>query len=217
MKRFLSLLLAMLMIVSVLAACNNTEQPPVQTGDSTTDGAPANTDPGDTTPGDSASDDTAPTDTTTAKTTHEVPVDTLDFANEEFLYVAIDWQGYPHYFHAEEESSDPMEAALYNRRRTIEDALGVKISYYLYPDYFKMTDAINQDVNVGSTNIDMALLHCIECVASYSSGGYLYSFEELPYIDINAPWWNKEQMDRLQGKVILDTRHICFLDGTYRL
>lgn len=27
----------------------------------------------------------------------------------------------------------------------------------------------------------------------------------------------KENMDRLQGKVILDTRHICFLDGTYRL
>ena len=27
----------------------------------------------------------------------------------------------------------------------------------------------------------------------------------------------KEHMDRLQGKVILDTRHICFLDGTYRL
>jgi UDP-N-acetyl-D-mannosaminuronic acid dehydrogenase len=27
----------------------------------------------------------------------------------------------------------------------------------------------------------------------------------------------KENMDRLKGKVILDTRHICFLDGTYRL
>lgn len=27
----------------------------------------------------------------------------------------------------------------------------------------------------------------------------------------------KENMDKLQGKVILDTRHICFLDGTYRL
>lgn len=27
----------------------------------------------------------------------------------------------------------------------------------------------------------------------------------------------KENMDKLKGKVILDTRHICFLDGTYRL
>jgi UDP-N-acetyl-D-mannosaminuronic acid dehydrogenase len=27
----------------------------------------------------------------------------------------------------------------------------------------------------------------------------------------------KENMDRLKGKVVLDTRHICFLDGTYRL
>ena len=27
----------------------------------------------------------------------------------------------------------------------------------------------------------------------------------------------RENMDKLKGKVVLDTRHICFLDGTYRL
>ena len=27
----------------------------------------------------------------------------------------------------------------------------------------------------------------------------------------------RAQMEKLKGKVILDTRHICFLDGTYRL
>ena len=27
----------------------------------------------------------------------------------------------------------------------------------------------------------------------------------------------KEHMDELKGKVVLDTRHICFLDGVYRL
>jgi len=27
----------------------------------------------------------------------------------------------------------------------------------------------------------------------------------------------RENMERLKGKIILDTRHICFLDGTYRL
>ena len=27
----------------------------------------------------------------------------------------------------------------------------------------------------------------------------------------------RENMDRLKGKVVLDTRHICFLEGTYRL
>ncbi len=27
----------------------------------------------------------------------------------------------------------------------------------------------------------------------------------------------KENMEKLQGKIILDTRHICFLEGTYRL
>ena len=27
----------------------------------------------------------------------------------------------------------------------------------------------------------------------------------------------KEHMDELKGKIVLDTRHICFLDGVYRL
>ncbi len=191
-KKILSLLLAMLMLISVLAACNNTETPQVSTGDDTSPDTPAVS--GD--PSADTSNDTAPE--STEKTMHEVPVDTLNFANEEFLYVAIDWQGYPHYFYAEEESSDPMDAALYNRQRTIEEAIGVKISYYMYPDYFKLKDAIDQDVNMGATNIDMALIHCIDSVAAFTSGGYLYPFEELPYIDVNAPWWNKEQTDGLR-------------------
>ncbi len=195
MKRILSLLLAMLMLVSVLAACNNTEQPPVSTGDGTSDTPPSNQ-PGDTTPGDSSDNTTAPE--STEKTTHDVPVDELDFENEEFYAVAFDWQGYPHYFFADEESSDPMEAAIYNRRRTIEDALNVTMKHYLYPSYAAMNSAISQDANVGETAIDMALLHCITGVANFSASGYLYEIDMLPYIDLTAPWWNAEQMEGLR-------------------
>ena len=35
--------------------------------------------------------------------------------------------------------------------------------------------------------------------------------KEINFYDI------KENMEKLQGKIILDTRHICFLEGTYRL
>ncbi len=27
----------------------------------------------------------------------------------------------------------------------------------------------------------------------------------------------RQQMEKLKGKIVLDTRYICFLDGTYRL
>ncbi len=192
MKKLLSLLLAILMIGSVLIACNNTKTPPVNTGDDTAPSTPAVSDD----PSSDTSPDTTPE--ATEQTMHNVPVDSLDFGNEEFHFVAFEWQGYPHYFFAEEESSDPMEAALYNRQCSIEEAIGVKISYHMYPDYFKLHDAIDKDVNMGETNIDMALLHCIDSVAAFSSGGYLYPFEELPHVDVNAPWWNKEQMDGLR-------------------
>lgn len=193
MKRFLALLLAVLMLVPTLAACNTTEQPPVSTGDDTSPDTPV--DSSDLT-GPSSTEPPAPD--STEKTTHDVPVDSLDFGNEEFYAVAFEWQGYPYYFFAEEESSDPMQSALYNRQRAIEDAIGVKISYYLYPSYSALNQAIDQDVNVGETAIDMALLHCITGVAQFTSGGFLYPLDELEYVDVKAPWWNEEQMEGLR-------------------
>ncbi len=204
MKRILSLLLAALMLVSVFTACSNDETP-AATGDDTPASTPA--DSGDDTP--AASGDETPIDSgddtsvdtpsdTTEKTMHDVPIDKLDFGNEEFHAVAFEWQGYPHYFFAEEESTDPMETALYNRRLAIEDALNVKMTHFLYPSYSALNTAIDMEVNTGDSVIDMALLHCIVGVAQFTSGGYLYPLNDLPYIDVTAPWWNKEQMEGLR-------------------
>ena len=66
MKKLLSLLLAMLMILPLAVACTNNEKPPVSTGDGTGD----------------SSGDAEDTSKTPARA-HNVPVDELDFVKGE--------------------------------------------------------------------------------------------------------------------------------------
>ena len=188
MKRILCLLLAMLMVLPLAVACTADEKPPVSTSDST--------DPA-TTPADTGTD-TATPDTTPVRA-HSVPVDELDFGNAEFNTIAYEWQGYPYYFFSDDETSDPMSAALYNRRIEIEEELGVKMTYFMYKSEVEINNAVTQDVLLGTTTIDLALLHCIIGLAQMTSNAYLYPLEMLEHVDLEADWWNLAQMDALRA------------------
>ncbi len=203
MKKVLCLLLAMLLVLPLAVACGgNEEKPPVASGDdpavSGDDPAVSGDDPavsGDetdpATPGDET-DPATPSDNTKLDTTN------LDFGNADFHVVAFNWQAYAHYFFAEEESSDPMESAIYQRKQMVEDAIGVKLSHTMYTGYGDMYPAIDQNVGVGDDSIQLALVHCISGVANYASSGTLYPLEKLPNMNLDADWWNKEQMEEIR-------------------
>ena len=195
MKKILCLLLAMLMVLPLAVACANDEKPPVSTDDGT-------------------SNDSGNGDDTTAEPprAHNVPVSELDFDNEEYYSVAFEWQGYPYYFFAEDESSGTMESALYNRQREIEEELGVTMKHFLYDTETNLNKAVEQDVTVGQTDIDTALMHCINSTAKFSSSGYLYPIEKLNYVDLEADWWNLEQMDTLRA-----SKHYYFAVNDYMI
>lgn len=185
MKKILCLLLAMLLVLPLAVACTNEEKPPVSTGDNTGDNTSDNS-------GDTSGDDTPSTGSDKLDTSD------LDFDNEEFHMVAFDWQAYSHYFFADEESSDPMESAIYNRKRTVEDEIGVKITNNLYNSYGDMYAALDQNVGVGDDTIQMILMHCISSVSYYASSGTLYPLEKLPNMNLEADWWNVEQMEAIR-------------------
>ena len=183
MKKILCLLLAMLLVLPLAVACNNEEKPPVTTGD----------DVGDS---DDSGDDT--TVEPPKARMHNVPVDELDFGNEEVNISAFEWQGYMHYFFAEEESSNPMESAIYNRRRFVEEEIGVSIKEIMYDSYDNMYNAMDDAIGTGDDAMQIVLTHCIARLAGYTSGGSLYALDKLPHVDLTAEWWNQEQMDNLK-------------------
>ncbi|MCR5264742.1 MAG: hypothetical protein K6D94_12765 [Clostridiales bacterium] len=178
-KNILSLLLAALMSVSVLAACGESADSPASGGE----GAPA---------ADTAAAETAAPETT--RTPCRLPAD-LDFGGAEFRQAIFDWQGYRYYFFAVEENGDVMNDALYRRKMRVEETLNVKINTQQFASFEEENSAVKKTISAGEDAYDQSFLHCISGVSSLSSGGFLYNADKLPYLDFDAEWWNKRQMD----------------------
>ena len=111
-KKKLSMMLLVALLAS-LASCG---------GD-----APAN----DTT---AASGETtaASSETTAAVTEPAVPmpdIEKCDYEGETFNIYAPAWGPYPAFYHAEEQSGEAMDDALYERNRMVEEYLGIDITF----------------------------------------------------------------------------------------
>ena len=178
------LLLAASLLSAALLSCGGESTGEVTTTDAVTGG------------------DTAAVTETTEETRamHSVDTDALDFGGEELNQATFYWQGYKFYFFADEENGDVMNDALYNRTRAVEEALNIKIVTEMYDTVVTsdFTNALKPIILSGDDVYDLMFNHCIDSIPTYASEGYLYNLDDLPHIDMNADWWNKEQMDVLR-------------------
>ena len=141
----------------------------------------------------------AVTEAVETRAPHAVPVDSLDFGGEELCQVAFDWQGYQFYFFASEENGDIMNDAIYNRTRAVEDALNIKLVLEMHGDNLgTYVSEIKPVILAGDDVYDLMFNHCIDGISTYASEGYLYNLDNLPYVDMTAEWWNRNQMDVLR-------------------
>lgn len=128
---------------------------------------------------------------------HSVP-DTLDFEGADFHVAYPEWQGYKYYFFADEATGDAMNDAIFNRKARVEDYLNVTIMQYS-PGYIaEVVTEAKKSITSGDDVYQMVLLHCISGVAEMMTGGYLYNYDDLHYVDYTADWWNRPMMDTLR-------------------
>ena len=135
---------------------------------------------------------------TVTRIMHNVPVENLDFGGKPFRAMTYDGENFSYYFFADEETGDVMNDAIYERRRNVEEALNVVLQHELKLDYTDVPKALRTAVLASDDAYDQVLLHCIEGVSTSVSSGYLYNLDELPYLNMEADWWNREQMDALR-------------------
>ena len=197
MKKFLCLLLSLLLVLPLAAACGEDTPDPVNTGDNVSDTSPSAPDTDDST---DTGTDTEPIADTEPARAHKVPVDNLDFGNESFHVVGFGNGPHKTYFFWEgEESSDPMQTAIYERQIAVEEAIGVKLEHTRFePNYIAMVQAVNNSVGVGDDDYQCVLMHQIDSIASFVTSGTLYPIDMLPHVDLNADWWDAEQMELLR-------------------
>ena len=139
------------------------------------------------------------TDPAQTRPSHNLP-DGLDFGGEAFHTIAFTWQGYQYYFFADEENGDIMNDAVFARTRKIEETLNVDLVSNLLSSTIPsdVPNTVKPLILAGDDAYQQILFHCIDGISAFSSAGLLYNLDTLPYIDINAEWWNKEQMDVLR-------------------
>lgn len=173
----------LLMAAALLAACRGSDTP-VGTG-----------------PADTGSADSTVVETDTAETvraSHGLDLEALDFGGKPYRAMTYNGSVFAYYFFADEETGDVMNDAIYARRRNVEEALNVTLEHELKPGHVEVAKALRTAVEAGEDAYDQVILHCIEGVSVSASSGYLYNLDELPYVNMTAEWWNKEQMDALR-------------------
>ncbi len=182
MRRITAAVLLLAMLLS-MAACGNADTTEENTADTSTVQAEA-----------------AP-ETEETRQKHQVPEVDFEGANFHILYPT--WQGYQFYFFADEENGDAMNDAIFTRTLRVEEYLNVDITQQdsggPQPDQInQVAPAVKKAVTAGDDVYDMTLLHCISAVSELVTTGMLYNLDTLPYIDMQADWWNRTQMDVLR-------------------
>lgn len=182
--RFIATFLVLLMAGGTLLSCgDSSEQDSQQTNSSVTETETAK----------------ETVETEPPRTQHGLNLEALDFGEDTLDMLACTWAGYNYYFFASEETGDAMNDAIYRRARTVEDALNIKIVTHM--DGFYINEVFNElktTVLAADDAYDMVFNHCITGISASSSEGYLYNLDEMPHINMQAEWWNREQMDVLR-------------------
>ena len=192
--RLLSLLLALLMVVSVFAACGNNEDTQKETGD-TTAGQTENV--------------TDPVENALAEWRAEVDWGGNDFG---IIYVN-DIGGYTEEVEAEPESGDEtgsgiINDAVFERNTLFEEYCNLNFVLIPTPNP-AIGSAIMGEVQTATGDFHL-ITTTTDAAANNATSGYLYNYLELD-IDLEQPWWDAGTLDfALDGRVF-------FMDGPFNI
>lgn len=139
---------------------------------------------------------TAETETEETRAMHKVPES--DFGGADFHTLYLDWQGYKYYFFADEATGDVMNDAIYERRVRVEEYTNTVHTTETDADVNVIESRVKKAVQAGEDTYQQVLLHCISGVANLASGGFLYDYATLPYVDLSAEWWNQSATEQLR-------------------
>ena len=189
MKRALSLILALLMLVMAVAACG---AKPDESTDTTTTAAAADT----TT--------SATADTTTAQTEPELPPELRDdipevnFNGEAFKVLIREET--KHEMTSPEVTGDLVGDAVYNREIAVEDRLGVAIDVHTIKGNWDFRNDfithVSNSILGGDHEFDMIMTHNAY-IASMTLRGLATDLNELEEIDFSKKWWCQKYVENI--------------------
>ncbi|MBQ8641454.1 MAG: hypothetical protein IJ480_04490 [Clostridia bacterium] len=167
MKKQIALLLTLLLIGSSMAACGSAE---------TTE---------------TAADTAAAAEETPAEETADPLADNLPEADYEgYSFRITTWYDQ---VGLEESTGEVLNDAIFRRDLAVEERYNIDIvgDMVANEDYSVCTEAIRQSVIAGTSDWDAGFLHMVSA-SNAAPEGIFYNLNELPYVDMTKPWWDKD-------------------------
>lgn len=182
MKKKFSLILALLMLTSSLAACAGSEN--ITATDS-----------------DNAALTTAEETTNDSKTVIRINpnLPSADYDGHEFVFLSrwlnhLDWTPVwdPHDLYAESEIGEPINDAVYKRNQMVEEAYHITISErrleWISQEWQK---AFKQEIATGDHTFDAVTLSIGEGNSNYAVSGNFVDLFTIDNLDLSQPWWDQ--------------------------
>ena len=102
-------------------------------------------------------------------------------------YAGKNWGSYEIY--AEEETGDAINDAVYKRNRTVEAKFNIEIKE-IRADYNDTVNLTKKSVSAGDNAYDCVMPRMWNA-ANMASEGDLLSLDQLPYVNLQNPWWDQ--------------------------
>ncbi len=209
MKKKLSILLLLAMMLSAFAGCSDT------TATEETD----TTDPAAQT----AEAEVVETEEETMYLPDDLPAD-LTFGGA--TVTTFGWSG-PSLveFYVEEQNGEVVNDAIFARNLAVEERLEIELEYHLEPGAYDQRNtwvqALSSSITAGDGAYDMSAGYSM-AGASLASKGMCLPLNDLPYLDFDKPWWPASLLDEATcgGKLYfcsgdISTYMIYYLYGVY--
>ena len=180
-KRTLSAILAALLLAGSLTACATGNAPPADTKPSTQTTSPA--EEGETELRDNLPDD-------------------LNFGGEEIVFISRDRDGWTdREIWVEAVNGEPINDAVYERNKAVEQRLNVKIVNVFEDDMngYTIVNRVDTAVKAGTNEYDVLGAACYITLGQ-SINGTFANLRNSVYLDFDQPWWSQGLNDATHYK-----------------
>ena len=133
---------------------------------------------------------------TAVETSPQPDVPDVTFAGRDvtFLVTTETLWGYEQ-IDADALNAEPVNDAIYNRNRAIEDKYKIKIQAYKV-EYTQVQANVEKSYKANSFEYDI-IIPRLNVAVTLASEGMLMSVDELEYVDMKKPWWDEAIVDDL--------------------
>lgn len=115
-------------------------------------------------------------------------------------------RGQSDFYTEDHEINESMHDAVYNRNLNVSERYGVKFEVVVETEE-GASSKLSNSVKAGSDDYDICFLHMVNGAANALNNDVL-AFDELPYVNLSKPWWDKSVSDGFSIK-----NHLMMING----